>query len=263
MSDYQGEKFKNFLVSHKIAKTKAATLLGISRSAIYDYFDSVNMSRETVNKIINTFNTSEAEVFGISNTEIINSLQRNKLDESSESNMVNAKTIGNLAYPIEQGETPFINLSDGQYLMIMPLVSEYAYAGYLSGFTDPIYIEELPKHSIIVQKQHKGNYRAFEIVGDSMDDNTKESIPDGSIATGREIVQDYWRSKFHTHRYKDYVIVTRNDGIVIKRIIDHDVEKGIITCHSLNPDKAIYTDFKIKLKEVQQIFNIVNVSISR
>lgn len=175
----------------------------------------------------------------------------------------NGKLIGELNYPIERGETPFIELGEGQYLMVMPLVNEYAYAGYLSGYADPEYVEELSKHTIIVTKQHKGNYRAFEIVGDSMDDGTKESIPDGSIATGREIQRHLWSSPFHTHRFKDYIIVHQTEGILNKRITKHDVSKGFITCHSLNPDKNTYPDFDLHLDEIKQIFNIVNVSIPR
>jgi transcriptional regulator with XRE-family HTH domain len=175
----------------------------------------------------------------------------------------NGKFISEINYPLEPGETPFIELGEGQYLMVMPLVHEYAYAGYLSGYADPEYVEELSKHTIVVTKQHRGTYRAFEIVGDSMDDGTKESIPDGSIATGREIQRHLWKSPFHTHRFKDYIIVHQTEGILNKRIVKHDVEKGFITCHSLNPDKEIYPDFKLHLDEVKQIFNIVNVSIPR
>ena len=178
-------------------------------------------------------------------------------------NKSSAKQIGELNYPLEPGETPFIELGEGQYLMVMPLVNEYAYAGYLSGYADPEYVEELSKHTIIVTKQHRGTYRAFEIVGDSMDDGSKESIPDGSIATGREIQRHLWKSPFHTHRFKDYIIVHETEGILNKRISKHDVEKGIITCNSLNPDKETYPDFKLHLDEVKQIFNIVNVSIPR
>ncbi|MCX3266590.1 S24 family peptidase [Pedobacter agri] len=175
----------------------------------------------------------------------------------------NGKLIGELNYPLDPGETPFIELGEGQYLMVMPLVNEYAYAGYLSGYADPEYVEELSKHTIIVTKQHRGTYRAFEVVGDSMDDGTKDSIPDGSIATGREIQRHLWQAKFHTHRFKDYIIVHKTDGILTKRITKHDVEKGIITCHSLNKDKDSYPDFKVDLNDVKQMFNIVNVSIAR
>lgn len=175
----------------------------------------------------------------------------------------NARDLGEVSYPIEPGETPFIDLGEGKYIMVVPLVNEYAYAGYLSGYKDPEYLDELPKHTIIVDKHHKGSYRAFEVVGDSMDNNTNESIMDRSIATGREIQQHLWTSKFHTHRFKDYVIVHKTQGIIIKRIINHDIETGVITCHSLNPNKQIYADFDIHLDDVKQMFNIVVVTQKR
>lgn len=175
----------------------------------------------------------------------------------------NTKSLGEINYPFEAGDTPFIDLGEGKLIMIVPLVNEYAYGGYLAGYKDPEFLDELPKHTIIVDKYHKGTYRAFEVVGDSMDDNTKESIPDGCIVTAREIQHHLWSSKFHTHRFKDYVIVHKKYGIITKRITNHDTNTGIITCHSLNPDKVNYADFEIHLDDVKQMFNVVNVLLKR
>jgi phage repressor protein C with HTH and peptisase S24 domain len=174
----------------------------------------------------------------------------------------NTRDLGQIQYPLE-GDAPFIDLGDGKYIMVVPLVNEYAYAGYLSSFSDPEYLEELPKHTIIVDKHHRGQYRAFEIVGDSMDNDSNESIVDGSIATGREIQQHLWVSKFHTHRYKDYIIVSKTEGIIAKRIIKQDLENGTITLHSLNADKDKYPDFDMHLDDIQQMFNIVAVTEKR
>ena len=173
----------------------------------------------------------------------------------------NSKPLGDINYPFESDDTPFIPLGDGQYIMIVPLVPEYAHAGYMLGYKDPEYIEELPKHTITVSKHHKGIYQAFEVAGDSMKsaDYPEESIYDGSIVTGRLIQQNFWKSKFHTHRFKDFVIVHK-EGVLTKRIKDHDVQNGKLTLESLNPDKATYPDLEISLNDVYQIFNIVNVS---
>ena len=43
---------------------------------------------------------------------------------------------------------------------------------------------------------------------------------------------------------------------MLKEIIKHDAEKGIIYCHSINPK---YEDFKINLKEVRFLYNVVEV----
>ncbi|MNK86869.1 hypothetical protein D3C87_1067910 [compost metagenome] len=108
---------------------------------------------------------------------------------------------------------------------------------------------------------------AFEAVGDSMENYTseemsKESIPHGATVTGREVGKHLWDSKFHNHKWPDFIVVLE-DGIVIKRLIHHDVENGLITLHSLNPNKRVYPDKEYSLDEVKQIFNVINVTIER
>lgn len=159
-------------------------------------------------------------------------------------------------------ETPFRDLGNGQLNMFVPLIQERAYASYMRGFADPEYLADLPKHSLVVSKQHRGRYVAIIVEGDSMTDGSIDSIPEGSIATGREIQKHLWTSRFHIHRFKDYII-HHKEGIIIKRIIKHDVEAGLITCASLNPDKENYPDFNLNLDDCVEIFNIVNVSLNR
>ncbi|MFC0186036.1 helix-turn-helix transcriptional regulator [Pseudarcicella hirudinis] len=138
----------------------------------------------------------------------------------------------------------------------------YAYAGYLQGFNEVEYLDELPKFSIIVDKYYKGIYRAFQVRGESMFDGTIQSICSGEVAVGRHISKDYWKSKFHLHQWEDYIIV-HNEGIIIKRIIRHDVENGIIVCHSLNPDKDIYPDVEINLSDCLEIYNVIQTTRTR
>jgi len=182
------------------------------------------------------------------------------IPEKSRSNAID---LGELPGNYELDETPFIELPGGDILMVFPLVEESAYAGYLSGYADPEFIEQRPKHSLIVQKYHKGLYRGFEIVGDSMDNGTIESIPDKSKVTGRFLMHHHWENKLHLHRYKDFIIVHKTDGIIAKRIIKHNVEEGIIVIHSLNPDKDTYPDKEIHLNDVKELYNIIDVSIRR
>ncbi|WP_157288038.1 S24 family peptidase [Pedobacter cryoconitis] len=175
----------------------------------------------------------------------------------------NALDLGDLPSNFELDDTPHIDLPGGDILLVFPLVSESAYAGYAAGYSDPEYIEQLPKHSIIVQEYHKGKYRGFEVVGDSMDDGTIKSIPDKSRVTGRFLMHHHWKNKLHLHRYTEFVIVRKDDGIQVKKIIKHDVENGIITCHSTNPDKDSYPDFEVNLEDVQELYNVIDVSIRR
>lgn len=146
-----------------------------------------------------------------------------------------------------------VNIIDSS-VMLVPLVNQYVHAGYMSGYADEEYVETLPKIPWIVDKEYKGRYISFEVKGDSMDDGLKHSYEQGDILLCREINPDYWKCKLHIHQWDAFVIVHKTEGIVVKQIIDHDVEKGIITVHSFNP---IYEDYKIDLREVAQIFNVV------
>lgn len=139
-------------------------------------------------------------------------------------------------------------------IMMIPLVNQYAHAGYMAGYADTEYIETLPKIPWIIDHDYKGKYVSFEVRGDSMDDGLKHSYEQGDILLCREVYQEYWKSKLHIRQWDAFVIVHRTDGIVIKQIINHDVENGIITVHSFNP---VYDDYEIDLREVSQIFNVV------
>lgn len=144
-------------------------------------------------------------------------------------------------------------------VMMVPLVGQYAQAGYLSGFTETDYMEALPHIPIMADHELKGEYLAFEVRGDSMDDQSDESLKEGDILVCRNIKKDYWQYKLHISKW-DFVIVHRTEGILVKRIVDHNVETGEIHLHSLNP---MYPDFILSLCDVAQLFNVVQVSRTR
>ena len=86
-----------------------------------------------------------------------------------------------------------------------------------------------------------------------MEDGSIDSYVEGEIVICREVERDYWRdSRLFIHK-RDFVIV-HEEGVLIKRIIEHDVERHTITIHSLNP---MYQDRVLDLAQVKQIFSIV------
>ena len=181
-------------------------------------------------------------------------------------NMGNGKSIGYFSEDVkfidENKNNIFFEVSPGRYLMQTKLVSERTKAGYLSGFSDTEYMDDLPAHFITVNEFHKGAYRSFEVSGESMTDGTDASVLDGDIVTGRLIKRELWQSKFHTHKYRYWVIVHKYEGVIIKEIAKHDVNNGILTLRSLNVDKTRYPDFEVSLDDVDQIFNVVDISRS-
>lgn len=145
----------------------------------------------------------------------------------------------------------------GRKIMAVPLISQYAYAGYLSGYADAEFLEHQP--FIIVDEDYTpGHYVAFEVKGDSMTDGPFNSIVEGSIVVCRELYKEHWKSKLR--RDETYLIVHHELGICVKEIVDQDLETGRITCHSLNPE---YHDFDIFLDDVLQMFYVKEVRSKR
>lgn len=130
----------------------------------------------------------------------------------------------------------------------------HAQAGYLNDISSHHLKEEnLP--SLLVPKEfEKGKYIVIEVNGDSMDDDTKRSICDGDKLLVKELDPSLWKNRLNFKQYI-YAIVHR-EGVVVKEITDHNLEKAIITCHSWNP---LYEDFQLKLKDVFQLFYIKKI----
>lgn len=148
---------------------------------------------------------------------------------------------------------------DEPIILRVPLVSQYAQAGYLCGYADAAYMATLPTIPYIVDHEAQGHYVAFEVKGDSMNDGTEDAILEGDRLLCREIMPHLWAdSKLHIRKW-DFVIV-HTEGILVKRIINHDVENHTITIHSLN---SIYPDKVINLSEVKQIFNVIELQRPR
>lgn len=137
----------------------------------------------------------------------------------------------------------------------VPLIPIRAKTGYLVGYGDDAYIQTLPTVPVLTDRTFHGKYRCFEVEGDSMDDGSRNAICDRDVILGREVSRQLWTSKLH---YKDWLfVIVHQDGILIKQIVAHDVEKGVITCHSLN---SLYgEDFEVKLDEVAELYNVIKI----
>ena len=134
-----------------------------------------------------------------------------------------------------------------------PLITQYAHGGYLKGFADNEFKEAQPTY-VASKKFSGGNYVAFEVRGDSMDDGSKRSICSGDIVLGKELQKHYWTCRLHVP--KIFVIVHRTEGITIKEVTDHDVVSGKIICHPFNDE---HNDFELNLADVMQLFYIKEI----
>lgn len=140
-------------------------------------------------------------------------------------------------------------------IRMIPVVSQRAYAGYLSGFANNEYIATLPTIPYIVEsEQEHDNFIAFEVRGDSMDDDTPDAYKDGDILICKQLELDLYKFAPLPYKRRDFVIIHK-EGVLIKRIIAHDVEKHLITIHSLSDDPT-YEDRVLDLADVMQLFTV-------
>lgn len=100
-----------------------------------------------------------------------------------------------------------------------------ASAGYANSYANAEFIQKLPKFRLPFLSSETGTFRGFEVKGDSM-----TPIPSGTIVVGR-YVEDWATAKNnHTH-----IVISREHGILFKRVYNKLPQKGYLLLLSDNP----------------------------
>lgn len=159
----------------------------------------------------------------------IDILIKNDLTKSKDTSFIE---VGNkrVLFPITVDET------NENLIEVVPIKAS---AGYLSGYDDPEYIEQLQK--IKLPFLPSGKHRAFPIKGDSM-----LPLKEGSYVVGK-FVED--RTEIINN--KTYVLLTLNDGMVYKRVINNIKESNTLNLVSDNP---LYQPYDIPIDEVLELW---------
>nr|WP_222621561.1 LexA family transcriptional regulator [Pontibacter cellulosilyticus] len=129
---------------------------------------------------------------------------------------------------------------DEQQRENIELVPYKASAGYLNGYADSEFIEELPRFQLPMLGAG-GTYRAFEISGDSM-----LPIASGAVIVGR-FVEDWSSVKDGT----PCIIVSQKEGVVFKRVFNKIKDASVLRLHSDNP---VYSPYEIGVEDVIEIW---------
>jgi transcriptional regulator with XRE-family HTH domain len=121
----------------------------------------------------------------------------------------------------------------------IPFVPMKAAAGYLAGYADPEFVDEL--NTFTLPMLAGGNYRAFEIIGDSM-----LPTPSGSVIVGEKVDNlDDIKNDVAC------IVVSRNEGIVYKRVQKAARTKNKLTLVSDNP---IYHPYTVNTDDVLEMW---------
>lgn len=119
------------------------------------------------------------------------------------------------------------------------MVPMKASAGYLNGYADPEYVAQLPKFYLPMFKN--GTFRAFEIKGDSM-------LP---LVSGSIIIGEYLENWGDIKSGDTYVVVSKNDGVVYKRVMGKFKDQKKLKLVSDNP---VYEPYEINGEDVLEIW---------
>ena len=132
----------------------------------------------------------------------------------------------------------------GSEVAIVQFVPIRAAAGYLTGYADPEFVDEL--NTFTLPMLAPGQYRAFEIVGDSM-----LPTPSGSVIVGEKVERmDDLKNN------GSYVLLSKSDGIVYKRIAKDKEKKNKLTLISDNP---VYEPYSVSEEDVLEIWKAVYI----
>ena len=127
---------------------------------------------------------------------------------------------------------------------IVPFVPVKAAAGYLAGYADPEFLDEL--NTFTLPMLAPGDYRAFEIIGDSM-----LPTPSGSVIVGEKVANLKEVKNSNT-----YIVVSNADGVVYKRIITNDDHQEKLTLLSDNP---LYEPYQVNTKDIVEVWKAVYI----
>jgi len=191
--------------------------LGVKRTMISAYEDGRSEPKLAALRTL-------ADVFSVTVDELLNRDMEQEGRAGVQKRNVNILTVA-------------VDSSDNEHIS---LVGQKASAGYLNGYADPEYMENLPQFHLPNLSRSK-TYRAFEINGDSM-------LP---LVPGTIIIGDYIEQLSDIKSGKTYILVTGTEGIVYKRVFNYIEEKG---CLYLVSDNEQYKPYEVPASEVFEIW---------
>ncbi len=128
-----------------------------------------------------------------------------------------------------------VNSKDEEGIQLVP---QKASAGYLNGYLDPEYISELPVFLLPIFQN--GTFRAFEIKGDSM-----LPLQSGTIIVGQYI--DNWKD---IKDGKTYIVITKDEGIVYKRLFKNSTGLGML----FKSDNPSYSPYEVSFNDIMEVW---------
>jgi transcriptional regulator with XRE-family HTH domain len=210
------DNIRSLRLKKKISQEKVATSLLITRGRYAKYEDGTSEAPYEILKKISKYYQVSIDIL------LCVDVRKVKIDELVK--LENNKVL-----------LPVMVTDDAEN--IIEIVTQKAKAGYMNGYSDPEYIESLPRISLPFLGS--GLHRGFTVDGDSMPPHE-----DGDV-----IIAKYVEKLSDLVIGRTYIIMTKNDGIVYKRLNKN--KKNLLIVES---DESFYSPYEIKASEIEQIW---------
>lgn len=149
-----------------------------------------------------------------------------------------------------ESNEPLVAYASGGSLCEVPLVHKFAHRDFLLSHDNEDYIKGLPKYPTLIEGSLKSSYICFELNGDSMFDGSFESRLTGDIILTRKFQKQQWSGGLSSYK-NNFIIIHKNEGLLIKRIVSDNTANARITVRSLN---AQYEDMELALHDILAMF---------
>ncbi|OOV12598.1 LexA family transcriptional regulator [Flavobacterium sp. LM4] len=210
------DNIRTLRVKQKISQEKLAENLGITRGRYVKYEDGTSEAPYEILKKI-------AQHYHIS-IDLLLSVDIRKISVEDLLKLEDNRLV--LPIQVDQQGENFIEV-----------VTQKVKAGYLNGYADPEYIENLQQISLPFLGP--GKHRGFPVEGDSMPPHE-----DGSIIIGR-----YVERLGEVQDGKTYILITKNEGMVYKRL-NKNKKNALV----LESDNSFYPQYEVKVSDIIEIW---------
>lgn len=212
----------------KQTQEELGEVLGLSRSVISSYEDGrAEPSIASLCEMSRYFNVS------------IDSLTNIDLAEVNEEELQHRQNLKTYVNPRKlQVQSLTTNTPQGHYINLVP---QKASAGYTRGQGQEV--ADYPVYRLPFLDKSRA-YRAFEIQGNSM-------LP---LQSGSIVVGEYLEALSEIKDGQIYIVITQNDGIVLKEVYNKVSERGTLLLRSSN---VAYEPFEVPVEEVKELWRFV------
>lgn len=224
MSKQLGLNIKYLRKVRNLTQDQLADKIGVNRAMIGSYEEGRAVPKLPALQILSHY-------FNVSIDSLVN------IDLSTESSSAGDTQNIDSAGKNLRILTTLVDRNDKELITLVPVKAS---AGYAKGYSDPDYVETLPKFSLpFTELSRERTYRAFQISGNSM-----EPIPSGAY-----IICEYLQNWSDVKGGKTYIVVTKDDGVVYKRLYNNDNDTLL-----LKSDNPEYNPYTIPLNSISEIW---------